>query len=166
MLAYLYLTNVLAVLPVTSCEAERSISTLGRLKTSISQEWLTGLACMYIHSDISINVPDIVSRFAISHPGWMKLSNALIKRMCVVNESGCGLACMDCQKLVTKIPGSTPEGYSGTLDEKAFGEDMELPNLSANVSELEYTNTVVLFLSQIHLPSTYTSIVSILLALA
>ena len=63
----LYLINVLAVLPVTSCEAERSISTLSCLKTSLcstmSQEWLTGLACMYIHSDISINVPDIVSRF-------------------------------------------------------------------------------------------------------
>ena len=64
---------------------------------------------MYIHSDISTNVPGTVSRLAISHPGWMKLSNALIKRMCVVSESGCGLACMDCQKLVTKIPGSTPD---------------------------------------------------------
>ena len=33
---------------------------------------------MYIHSDISIDVPDIVSRFAISHPRRMKLSNALL----------------------------------------------------------------------------------------
>ena len=44
----------------------------------MSQERLTRLACMYIHSDISINVPDIVSRFVISHLRRMKLSNALL----------------------------------------------------------------------------------------
>ena len=34
----LYLINVLAVLPVTSCETERSISTLGHLKPHFAQQ--------------------------------------------------------------------------------------------------------------------------------
>ncbi len=49
------LTNVLAVLPVTSCEAERSISTsiaIGRLKTSLrsvkarAAKWTCMHACI------------------------------------------------------------------------------------------------------------------------
>ena len=54
------LLSIMAVIPVTSCEAERSISTLGRLKSAfrstMSQDRLTGLALMNIHNDISIDV--------------------------------------------------------------------------------------------------------------
>ena len=55
-----HLLTLLSVLPVTSCEAERSISALRPLKTymrsSMSQERLTGLALMHVHIDIQVSV--------------------------------------------------------------------------------------------------------------
>ena len=76
-----YLLSILAVLPVTTCEAERIISALRQLKTymrsTMLQERLTGLALMNIHSDIPISIDDIVTKFATKHPRRMKLTNIL-----------------------------------------------------------------------------------------
>ena len=48
----------LMVLPVTSCEAERSFSTLRRVKTylrsTMAQDRLTGLALMNVHSGLCL----------------------------------------------------------------------------------------------------------------
>ncbi len=74
------LLTVLAVLPVTSCEAKRCISCLRRLKSylrsSMGQDRLTGLALLHIHNDIPVNV-EIVEEFALKHPRRMRLSNIL-----------------------------------------------------------------------------------------
>ena len=74
-----YLLGILAVLPVTSCEAEHCISSLRHLKTylrsTMGQDRLTGLALMYIHKHIHINIDDIVTQFAIMHPRRMRLVN-------------------------------------------------------------------------------------------
>lgn len=73
-----YLITLLAVLPVTTCEAERAISSLRRLKaylrSSVGEDRLTGLALMHIHR---VNVDDIVTNFAIMHPHRMQLTNIL-----------------------------------------------------------------------------------------
>ena len=75
------LLTILAVLPVTTCEVERTISSLRRLKTYVQstmmEDRLTGLALMHIHSDLDVNIDDIINTFAIAHPHRMKLSNIL-----------------------------------------------------------------------------------------
>ena len=74
------LMTTLAVLPVTSCEAESCISCLRRLKTylrsTMGQDRLTGLALLHIH-DIPINIDEVIEKFAILHPRCMKLTNIL-----------------------------------------------------------------------------------------
>ncbi len=74
-----HLLMVLAVLPVTSCEVERSISSLGRLKisfrSSMGQERLTGLALMHIHKDLPVDIHEIVQQFSLHNPRKMKLAN-------------------------------------------------------------------------------------------
>ena len=75
------LLNILAVLPVTSCEAERCISSLCRLKTylrsAMGPERLTGLALLHIHKDIEISIQEVIHQFAIKHPRRMRLCNIL-----------------------------------------------------------------------------------------
>ena len=62
--------RILGTLPVTSCECERSFSTLKRLKTytrsSMGEERLNGLALMHVHHDIIPNVDDVINKFADS----------------------------------------------------------------------------------------------------
>ena len=62
------LLTVLATLPVTTCSAERSFSVLRLLKTYLrsrmGEERLTGLAMMYVHSDLKIDLDDIINRFS------------------------------------------------------------------------------------------------------
>ena len=74
------LLTTLAVLPITSCEAERCISCLQRLKTylrsSMGQDRLTGLALLHIH-DIPIDIDQVIEEFALLHPRRMKLTNIL-----------------------------------------------------------------------------------------
>jgi hypothetical protein len=75
------LLSLLAVLPITTCEAERSISTLRRLKiymrNTMGQERFSGLALMNIHLDIPINIDEIVNDFSQKHPRRMQLENIL-----------------------------------------------------------------------------------------
>lgn len=60
--------QIAATIPVTTCSAERSFSTMKILKTRLRSTMLdtrlTGLALMYIHKDIDIPASEIISAFA------------------------------------------------------------------------------------------------------
>jgi hypothetical protein len=62
------LLTILATLPVTTASAERSFSTLRRLKTylrsTMSSERLTSIALLNIHPDIPCPVEEVINRFA------------------------------------------------------------------------------------------------------
>ena len=71
------LINIMATLPVTSCECERSISMLKLTKTSLrstmTQERLNGLAMMQYHRDMNIDPQDVVTEFSQRHLRRMQL---------------------------------------------------------------------------------------------
>ena len=58
----------LATFPVTTCTAERSFLALkyikNYLRTTMTEDRLTGLALLYAHRDVPIDVDDIIKRFA------------------------------------------------------------------------------------------------------
>jgi len=62
-------------LPIGSAEAERSFSALRKTKTflrsTMSQERLSGLALMNIHHDITLNIADICKTYVQRHPRRM-----------------------------------------------------------------------------------------------
>lgn len=64
------LIHILASLPVSVATAERSFSTLRRLKTWLRtrmvEDRLNGLALLHIHRDINVDVETIIDRFAKS----------------------------------------------------------------------------------------------------
>ena len=68
-LSHTFLT-ILYTLPVSTASAERSFSTLGRLKTWIrfrmEEERLIGLAILNVHRDIAVNIDKVIGRFAKS----------------------------------------------------------------------------------------------------
>lgn len=70
-----------STLPVTTCECERNVSALRRLKTylrnTMSQTTLTGLALLHIHYNMDIDFDEIIRRFARLHPRRMQLANIL-----------------------------------------------------------------------------------------
>ncbi|KAJ1528963.1 hypothetical protein ONE63_007331 [Megalurothrips usitatus] len=61
------LLRILASLPSSTCSAERSFSTLKRLKTylrnTMTGDRLTGLALLNIHRDIIVNTQNVLERF-------------------------------------------------------------------------------------------------------
>lgn len=65
------LLSILTTLPVSNASAERSFSALRRLKswlrTTMSQDRLTGLALMHVHRDLELSIDSIITRFAKSH---------------------------------------------------------------------------------------------------
>ena len=71
------LLRIMATIPVTSCECERSISLLGRIKTSLrstmSQDRLNGLAMLHCHQNIELTPEEVVQEFALRHPRRMTL---------------------------------------------------------------------------------------------
>ena len=73
--------KILAVLPITTCICERSISVLRRMKTylrsTMTQEGLNRLALLHIHRNIELKVSDIIYLFAQKHPRRLELSNIL-----------------------------------------------------------------------------------------
>ncbi|CAN7977104.1 unnamed protein product, partial [Ixodes persulcatus] len=75
---FLYL---LATLPVSVASAERSFSTLRRLKTWLRSEMgetrLTGLALLNIHRDITINNGSVIDRFLSRSSGRRRLEFVL-----------------------------------------------------------------------------------------
>uniref|UniRef100_A0ABD2XCV9 HAT C-terminal dimerisation domain-containing protein n=1 Tax=Trichogramma kaykai TaxID=54128 RepID=A0ABD2XCV9_9HYME len=62
------LLKILATLPISSCNAERSFSSLRRIKdwlrSTMSKDRLDGLALMNIHWNVKINVEKVIDRFA------------------------------------------------------------------------------------------------------
>ena len=60
--------RILATLPVTSCECERSFSAMRRLKnctrSTMVEERLNGLALMEIHQDIEPSVQQVIDKFS------------------------------------------------------------------------------------------------------
>ena len=74
------LIKLMATLPVTSCECERSISMLRLIKTpmrsTMTEERLNGLALMQYHRDVVIDPKAIVEEFSIRHPRRLLLSDA------------------------------------------------------------------------------------------
>ncbi|KAK5648111.1 hypothetical protein RI129_003003 [Pyrocoelia pectoralis] len=62
------LLQIMATLPVTTCSAERSFSTLRYLKTYLrsttSETRLNGLAMLYVHKDISVSVEEVFAEMA------------------------------------------------------------------------------------------------------
>ncbi len=65
------LLQIFCTLPVSTCTAERAFSALKILKTylrnSMTDERLTGLALMYIHPEIEIDIETVIDRFAAGH---------------------------------------------------------------------------------------------------
>ena len=76
-----YLLCVFALLPITTCEAERTVSCLRQLKTymrsTMGQDRLTGLALMHIHRQIDVDIDEIVRNFATKHSRRMQFVNFL-----------------------------------------------------------------------------------------
>ena len=68
---------IMATIPITSCECERSFSLLRLVKstsrTTMTEDRLNGLALMKFHQDIKLDPDDIVEEFARSHPRRMEL---------------------------------------------------------------------------------------------
>ena len=73
--------RILGTIPVTTCECERSISALGRLKsylrTTMTEKRLNGLAMLHVHSDIEINFDSVINDFANRENHKIKLKNIL-----------------------------------------------------------------------------------------
>ncbi|XP_028413110.1 52 kDa repressor of the inhibitor of the protein kinase-like [Dendronephthya gigantea] len=68
--------KILAVIPVTTCEFERSVSALRRMKTwlrsTMTNERLNGLALMHINDDLGVNVDEVINSFARQNPTRMQ----------------------------------------------------------------------------------------------
>ena len=60
--------RLLGTLPTTTCECERSISALRRIKTwarsTTGESRLNGLMLLYIHRDIEVNADEVLDKFA------------------------------------------------------------------------------------------------------
>ena len=59
--------RILGTIPITSCECERSISALRRLKTwqrsTMGEDRLNGLALLCVHREIKVDVKNVIKRF-------------------------------------------------------------------------------------------------------
>ena len=73
--------RILGTIPVATCECERSISALGRLKsylrTTMTEERLNDLAMLHVHSDIEIDLDAVINDFANRENRKIKLKNIL-----------------------------------------------------------------------------------------
>ena len=71
------LFHIMATLPVTSCECERSISMLKLTKSSLrsttTEDRLNGLLMVQCHRDISLDADEVVTKYAHSQPRRMEL---------------------------------------------------------------------------------------------
>jgi hypothetical protein len=75
------LLKIYATLPVTTCECERSFSTLRRLNNYLrkcqSSDRLDSLALIHIHCDSDFNIDQIIDSFSRLHPRRMELSSLI-----------------------------------------------------------------------------------------
>ena len=64
------LLQIFATLPVTSCEPERSFSTLKRIKTyhrnTTGQLRLNGLASLNIHREVEVTVEEVIQKLSLN----------------------------------------------------------------------------------------------------
>ena len=69
--------RIMCTIPVTTCECERSVSALRRLKTymrsSMVEDRLNGLALMHVHYGININIEEVLNKFARKNPRRLQL---------------------------------------------------------------------------------------------
>ena len=72
-------TLIVTTLPVTSCECERSISMLKRVKTALcstmTEDRLNGLAMLQYHRDIPVTANEVVDVFVQRHPRRLLMAN-------------------------------------------------------------------------------------------
>ena len=77
------LLQIACTLPVTSCECERSASTLRRLRNfmraGMTENRLTSLALIHIHYQHVIDLDAVVTLFAELHPRRMQLASVLFE---------------------------------------------------------------------------------------
>ena len=68
----------MTVWPLTSCEAERSISGIRRLKTylrsTMKEDRLNGLALLMVHRSMRISIKEVIDVFASTQHRRMKLA--------------------------------------------------------------------------------------------
>ena len=77
------LVKILCTLPVTTCTAERSFSSLKRSKTpfrsTMTNTRLTGLSLLHVHRDIDINLEATLDKFARLYLRQMRMTEILHK---------------------------------------------------------------------------------------
>ncbi len=75
------LLRIAATLPITSCECERSASSLRRLETynraSMTEERRSSLALIHIHYNKEVSVDRVIDIFARLHPRKLEFENIL-----------------------------------------------------------------------------------------
>ncbi|XP_011409086.1 PREDICTED: 52 kDa repressor of the inhibitor of the protein kinase-like [Amphimedon queenslandica] len=77
------LLTILATLPVTTCSAERSFSSLKRTKTSIRSSMTTTRLTdkpdrlLHVFRDIEVDLPSAIDEFACRHPRRLQMSDVL-----------------------------------------------------------------------------------------
>ena len=75
------LLKIACTIPVTSCECERSASTLRRLnnymRVSMGKSRLSSLALLHIHYDTTVDLDVVVDTYARLHPRRIQLENLL-----------------------------------------------------------------------------------------
>ena len=69
--------KILGTIPVTTCECERSVPSLRRLKSTMGEERLNRLATMHVHKDINMDLEMIIDDFAVKHKRRLKFRNIL-----------------------------------------------------------------------------------------
>ena len=71
------LLRIMATIPITSCECEKSISLLRLIKTSLrstmGQDRLNGLAILHCHQNTKLIPEEVVQEFALRNPRLMSL---------------------------------------------------------------------------------------------
>ena len=76
-----YILIIVCTMPGTTCECERTFSSLKRLKTytrsTITQDRLSGLALMHIHQSKELDLEAMFNIFSRKYPLCLKLVNVL-----------------------------------------------------------------------------------------
>ena len=72
---------ILGTIPITTCQCERSVSALRRLKTymrgTMAQQRLNGLATISVHLKMIISENEIIDKFARMHQRRMQMIDIL-----------------------------------------------------------------------------------------
>ena len=76
------LLTIACIIPVTSCECERSASALRRLNNymhaSMGKDRLSHLALLHIHYDVPIDIDNVVDNYARLHPRRLEIDSVLL----------------------------------------------------------------------------------------